>query len=142
MLDEGRLVSQDQRFGGQVERVLHLKQLPIIGTLPASELGLVADRMHECFYKKGGWLMREGEPARAFAAVLDGTLHVTRGGRPIGHTRPGGVVGGFAILARDPRGLSVQAETDTLVLEVEADGITGMRLGQSSGGMTSVSLGG
>jgi CRP-like cAMP-binding protein len=100
-----------------------LKQLPIIGTLPASELSLVADRMQERFYKKGDWLMREGEPARSFAAVLDGTLHVTRGGQGIGHTRPGGVVGGFAILARDPRGLSVRAESDSLVLEVEADAV-------------------
>ena len=113
----------EPRAGGQVERILHLKQLPVIGSLPSSELALVAERMRERFFKKGEWLLREGEPARAFYAVLDGMLHVTRGGTTIGHTRSGGVVGGFAMLGRDPRGLSLRAETDSLVLEVEADAV-------------------
>ena len=123
MLDDGRVVSQDQRAGGQVERILHLKQLPIIGTLPAADLALVADRMRERFFRKGEWLTREGEPVRAFYTVLDGTLHVSRGGKTMGHTRSDGVVGGFAILGRDPRGLSVRAEEDSLTLEVEAGAI-------------------
>ena len=123
MLDDSRTVSHDQRSGGQVERILHLKQLPIIGTLPPSDLGLVAERMRERFFHKGEWLMREGEPVPAFYAVLEGQLHVSRGGRTIGHARPGGVVGGFAILGRDPRGLSLKAEEDTLALEVEAGAV-------------------
>ena len=123
MLDDGRVISHDQRAGGQVERILHLKQLPIIGTLHPSYLGLVADRMTERFFRKNEWLMREGEPAPAFYAVLEGTLHASRANKTIGHTRPGGVVGGFAILGRDPRGLSLRAETDTLALEVEADAV-------------------
>jgi CRP-like cAMP-binding protein len=123
LLDEGRVVSQDQRTSSQVERILHLKQLPIVGALPAAELALVADRMRERFFTKGTWLLREGEPTRAFYAVLNGVLHVSREGKNIGHTRPGGVCGGFAILGRDPRGLSVRAETDALVLEVEADAV-------------------
>ena len=114
---------EEPRAGGQVERILHLKQLPVIGTLPSSDLALVAERMRERFFKKGEWLLREGEPARAFYAVLEGVLHVSRGGATIGHTRSGGVVGGFAIIGRDPRGLSVRAETDSLVLEVEADAV-------------------
>lgn len=116
-------IESEPRAGGQVERILHLKQLPVIGSLPSSELALVAERMRERFFRKGEWLLREGEPARAFYAVLDGLLHVTRGGTTIGHSRSGGVVGGFAILGRDPRGLSLRAETDSLVLEVEADAV-------------------
>lgn len=123
MLDEGRGVDPEPRAGGQVERILYLKQLPVIGTLPSSDLALVADRMREKFFKKGEWLLREGEPARAFYTVLDGKLHVSREGDTIGHTRAGGVVGGFAIVGRDPRGLTVRAEADTLVLEVEADAV-------------------
>ena len=122
MLDDGR--APEARGSGQVERILHLKQLPVIGTLPSADLVLVADRMRERFFKKGEQLLREGEPTRAFYAVLDGNLHVSREGRTIGHTRAGGVVGGFAILGRDPRGLSVRAEADTLVLEVEAEAVS------------------
>lgn len=124
MLDDGRVVSHDQRTGGQVERILHLKQLPIIGNLPAADLALVADRMRERFFRKGEWLLREGEPARAFYAVLEGKLHVSREDRTMGHTGPGGVVAAFAILGRDPRGLSVRAEADTLALEIEADAVS------------------
>src|SRR5687767_10557599 len=116
-------VEDEPRAGGQVERILQLKQLPVIGNLPSSDLALVAERMRERFFKKGEWLLREGEPARAFYAVLDGVLHVTREGTTIGHTRSGGVVGGFAMLGRDPRGLSLRAETDSLVLEVEAEAV-------------------
>lgn len=123
MLDDGRAAETEPRAGGQVERILYLKQLPVIGTLPSADLALVADRMRERFFKKGAWLLREGEPARAFYAVLDGKLHVSREGKAIGHTTGGGVVGGFAIIARDPRGLAVRAEADTLVLEVEADAV-------------------
>jgi CRP-like cAMP-binding protein len=123
MLDEGRVVAGEVRGGGQVERILYLKQLPVIGTLPSSDLALVAERMRERFFKKGEWLLREGEPARAFYAVLDGNLHVSRGNTTIGHTRAGGVVGGFAIIGRDSRGLTVRAEADTLALEVEADAV-------------------
>ena len=122
MLDEGR--AAEPRAGGQVERILYLKQLPVIGTLPSSDLALVADRMHERFFKKGEWLLREGEPARAFYAVIDGNLHVSREKNTIGHTKAGGVVGGFAIIGRDPRGLSVRAEADTLALEVEAEAVS------------------
>lgn len=126
MLDEGRGAVTETRAGGQVERILHLKQLPVIGTLPAADLALVADRMRERFFKQGEELLREGEPVRAFYAVLDGNLHVSRGGTTIGHTRAGGVVGGFTILGRDPRGLTVRAEADTLTLEVEGDAVFGI----------------
>jgi CRP-like cAMP-binding protein len=122
MLDE-RAVENEPRAGGQVERILHLKQLPVIGTLPSTDLAIVAERMRERFFKKGESILEEGVPARAFYAILDGTLHVARGGATIGHTRAGGVVGGFAIIGRDPRGLSVRAETDTLALELEADAV-------------------
>jgi CRP-like cAMP-binding protein len=121
MLDEGR--AAEPRAGSQVERILYLKQLPVIGNLPSADLTLVADRMRERFFRKGEEVLREGEPTRAFYAVTDGTLHVSRGGTTIGHTRAGGVVGGFAILGRDPRGLGVRAEVDTLALEVEAEAV-------------------
>lgn len=123
MLDEAPVAEAEPRAGGQIERILYLKQLPVIGTLPSSDLALVADRMRERFFKKGEWLLREGEPARAFYTVVDGNLHVSRQGDTIGHTRAGGVVGGFAIIGRDERGLSVRAEADTLTLEVEADAV-------------------
>src|SRR5688500_20205975 len=95
-------VEDEPRAGGQVERILQLKQVPVIGNLPSADLALVAERMRERFFKKGEWLLREGEPARAFYAVLDGNLHVSRQQVTIGHTVAGGAVGGFAMPAPAP----------------------------------------
>jgi CRP-like cAMP-binding protein len=48
---------------------------------------------------------------------------VSRRQTTIGHTIAGGAVGGFAMLARDPNGLTVRAEADSLVLEVTAEDV-------------------
>ena len=66
-------------------------------------------------------LLREGEPIPALYAVLDGRVHVARKGRRLGHVTSAGFVGGAAMFAREPEGLSAVAETDTLALELEAD---------------------
>ena len=46
---------------------------------------------------------------------------MARKGRRLGHVTSAGFVGGAAMFAREPEGLSAVAETDTLALELEAD---------------------
>jgi CRP-like cAMP-binding protein len=106
---------------GAVERILSLKRIPILAGLPPEDLAIVADHGRDRFFAKDSVLLREGEPMRALYAVLDGRVHLERNGRVLGHVPSGGFVGGPGMFARDPQGLSATAETDTLVLEVEAD---------------------
>ena len=106
---------------GTVERILSLKRIPMLAGLPPEDLAAVAEHGRERFFAKGSVLLREGEPIPALYAVLDGRVHVARKGRKLGHVTSAGFVGGAAIFARDPEGLSAVAETDTLALEVELD---------------------
>lgn len=120
MLDE---VAPQRAKGSAVETLLYLKRMPVLGSLPTPELTHLAEVVRERFVSKGTVLLRDGEPTAAAYAVVDGTLHVSRGGRDIGHTRAGGVVGGYTILSRDPRGIGAVAETDAMVLELGADAL-------------------
>jgi CRP-like cAMP-binding protein len=106
---------------GLVGRLLALKRLPLLATLPTSELTLVAERTRERLFPKGGTLLREGEPVGAIYFVVDGRVHLSRHGLPLGHAGPGSAVGGLGVLARDSEGVEARAEADTLVLELDVD---------------------
>ena len=121
MLDEGRLLGHEQRISGSVERVLLLKRLPLVSTLTGPQLALVAEQIGERFFPKGSVLLREGEPPSALYFPVEGRIHLTRGGRVIGHAGPGLAVGSFHVLARDAQGLGAVAETDTVALELISD---------------------
>ena len=121
MLDEGQLLGHEQRVSGPVERVLALKRLPVVNTLSGPQLALVADEMAERFFPKGTVMLREGEPPGALYFPIEGRVHITRGGRLLGHARPGLAVGPFHVLARDERGLGAVAETATVALELTTE---------------------
>lgn len=106
---------------GLVGRLLALKRLPLVATLPTSELTLVAERTRERLFPKGSALLRAGEPVDAIYFVVDGRIHLKRRGLPLGHAGPGAAVGGLGVLARDSEGVEAVAESDTLVLELDVD---------------------
>lgn len=108
---------------GTVGRVLALKKLPMLGTLPAEELAFIAERTQERFFPKGSVLCREGEPIDALRFVVDGRVHMSRRGLRLGHAQAGAPVAGLGVLARDSDGIEAVAEVDTSVLEVHADDV-------------------
>lgn len=108
---------------GTVGRLLALKKLPVLGTLPPHELAFVAERARERFFPKGSMLCREGEPIGALRFVVEGRVHVSRRGLRLGHARAGTPVGGLGVLARASDGIEALAEADTLVLEIDADDV-------------------
>jgi CRP-like cAMP-binding protein len=106
-----------------VERVLFLRKIPIVGSLSAAELGLVAEYMRERRLSRGTHLFRPGDPAAANYYVVRGRVRYLRDGRLLGRVGPGAGLGGLAVLAgSDDRGEAV-AETDTVVLELSAESI-------------------
>jgi CRP-like cAMP-binding protein len=115
------LVPASSPEAGGVERILSLKRIPMLSALSPEDLAVVAQSGRERFFPKGGVLLREGEPMPALYVVIDGRIHVARRGDVLGHVRAGGFVGGAAMFARDPQGLAAVAETDSDVLELEAD---------------------
>lgn len=104
-----------------MERLLHLRTLPIIGTLGPEDLGLVAEQARTRVFEAGDHLLRQGEPIAAVHIVVEGRVHLQRGDQVLGHATPGAGVGGLGYLARDPNGIDAVAETDVVALELDGD---------------------
>ena len=111
----------EDRHVGSVERLFHFKKAPLLGTLPPHLLSVLADASRPRVFRKGELLLREGERAHATYLLVEGRLHLERGGRVIGHGEPGTSIGGMGILARAPAALTATAESDSLTLELDAD---------------------
>jgi CRP-like cAMP-binding protein len=111
------------RVVAPLERLLHLKRIPLLSGLPASELAALADAASERFFPKGAVVFRDGDTASSMHFVVDGSLGNFRGGLRVGVVGPGAGIGGLAVLAREGVGSRVVAEEDTLTLEIDADAV-------------------
>jgi CRP-like cAMP-binding protein len=114
VLDAPRLLSP-------LERMLHLKRVPLLSGLAGSEVAVIADAASERFFPKGAVVFRDSEPVGSVQVVVQGALAAFRRGARLGRVGPGSSIGGLAVLARDPLGSQVVADEDTLTLELEAD---------------------
>ena len=106
-----------------LERLLHLKRVPLLSGLPASEVAVLADAARERLFPRGAVVFREEDQASAMHFVAEGALANFRRGIRVGVVRPGGGIGGLAVLARGAIGSQVVAEADTLTLELDADAV-------------------
>jgi CRP-like cAMP-binding protein len=106
-----------------LERLLHLKRVPMLSGLPASEVAVLAEIAEERFFPRGTTLFREGDEASSMHFVAEGALANFRRGVRVGVVGPGAGIGGLAVLARGAMGSEVVAEQDTLTLEIDADAV-------------------
>jgi CRP-like cAMP-binding protein len=106
-----------------LERLLHLKRIPLLSGLPAPEIAAIADVVQERVFAKGEEVFREDAPANAALFVVEGRLASTRRGVRAGTVVPGQGIGGIPVLARAEYGARVVAEQHTLALELDADAI-------------------
>jgi CRP-like cAMP-binding protein len=104
-----------------LERLLHLKRIPLLSGLPASEVAALAEAAGERFLPKGSVVAREGDPGSTMHFVVEGALANFRRGIRVGVVRPGAGIGGLTVLAREGVASHVVAEEDTLTLEIDAD---------------------
>ena len=106
-----------------LERLLHLKRIPLLSGLPASEVAVLAEAAQERFYAKGELVFREDAMASATLFVVEGRLANLRRGIQVGTVGPGQGIGGMPVLARAEYGSQVVALEDTLALEIDADAV-------------------
>jgi CRP-like cAMP-binding protein len=109
------------REQGNLERILNLKKLPALASLPPQDLATMAEHARERVVGRGSLLLREGQPLGAMYFVMEGRLRLSRKGRELGTLGPGAAIGLVGLLARDQAGFGAVAEADTIVLEIEAD---------------------
>ena len=105
------------------ERILRLRSVPTMRTLPAGALASLAATMRAVTFKKGEVLLREDEPPRSFYLLTTGTVTLRRKGKRIGTVRGPGGVGFMSYLARHAGGTSAVAETFVEALEVPGEAV-------------------
>jgi CRP-like cAMP-binding protein len=112
--------AEDRRVG-RLERLLHLRRLPVLGTLPPDDLGLIAEQARPRLFHRNEVLLRRGEPIGAIHVVVEGRVGLRRGEHELGHASTGAGVGGLGFLARDDEGIDAVAEEDTVTLELDTE---------------------
>jgi CRP-like cAMP-binding protein len=88
-----------------------LKTIPLFSHLNRKELALVARHCDDAEAEAGQVLVREGEVAREFMVIKDGTATVTREGVVINHLGPGDFFGEIGLLETPRRVATVTADT-------------------------------
>jgi CRP-like cAMP-binding protein len=95
-----------------------LRGVPLFAVLDARGLQAVAVLARETMVLAGEPIMLEGEPGDAFYVILDGTVRIEKGGRPIRSMTSGGFIGEIALLDGRPRTASAVAVTDARLLRL------------------------
>lgn len=106
---------------GHVQRVLFLKKSRFTGTLPASDLVLIAEYLRERTFAPGDVLHAEGEPVAALHFLSEGNVVLLQGGVPVAHALRGAELGGLEMVARSPAQFTAVAETEVQTLELTAE---------------------
>ena len=106
---------------GRMERLIHLRTMPILGTLTPGDMSLLTEHMQTRVFAEGEHLQRPGEPISAVQIVVEGRVRLKRGEHVLGHATSGAGVGGLGFLARDPNGVEAVAETEVVALELDGD---------------------
>jgi CRP-like cAMP-binding protein len=112
-----------ERLGGNLERILHLKKAPALRDLPDRDLATLAEHTREHAFDKGALILREGEPVGGMYFVLEGKVRLSRKTRDLGTLGPGMAVGLVGLLAGDSDGFGGVAESNAIVLEIDADSV-------------------
>ncbi|MET1049608.1 MAG: cyclic nucleotide-binding and patatin-like phospholipase domain-containing protein [Acidimicrobiales bacterium] len=115
----------DAREGGTEDVLSFLAKSELFGALDAEEQGLLADRFEPVTIQGGEILMHEGDPADGIYLVHSGRLQARLGpdDQPtvIGEVGRGEVVGETALLTDRPRGATVVALRDSLLLRLTVE---------------------
>jgi CRP/FNR family transcriptional regulator, cyclic AMP receptor protein len=109
-----------------------LARVPFLAGLGAGELGVLYAALRRRVLGAGDFLYRQGDPGAAMAIVAEGLLGVqirSSAGATveIEELRPWDVVGEMAAIDPAPRSASVQARTETVVLELDRGAIATFR---------------
>lgn len=95
-----------------------LKQVPLFAGLDRRELVELGTLADEIEVADGRTLTREGESGHEFFIVLEGTVAVEIGGKPVAQLGPGDFLGEIALIDGKPRSATTRAIGTTRLLVV------------------------
>lgn len=90
-----------------------LAAIPLFSRLEKDDLERLGKSVVQRKYAKGDIIVKEGEQAVAFYAIVSGRVDVTKGGDKVGEKRAGEPFGEMALLDGYPRSTTVIAAEDT-----------------------------
>lgn len=93
-----------------------LKGVPLFASCSKGDLRQIAMLADEVDRDEGRTLIREGERAREFFVVVEGSLRVTRKGEEVGDLGAGDVVGEIALVTDMPRTATVTTSSPVRLL--------------------------
>ena len=106
-----------------LERLMYQRSLPLFGSLPASELAVLAEYARERHFRRGHALLREGEPTPSIFLLVEGEVQLRRRDHTFRMFRGHDAVGVMALLARLSDGVEATAQTNGIALELEGDAL-------------------
>jgi hypothetical protein len=108
-----RLLALDRDADVPVVEISLLRSLRIFAPLGAPEIESLARSLERIDLEPGAVVIRTGEQGDRFYAIADGTVEVSRDGRPVGTLTRGDGFGEIALLRDMPRMADVVAVTPT-----------------------------
>ena len=96
------------------------REVPLFAHCTRGEIAKVASIADEIDVRAGKELIREGDRAREFFVLLEGTADVRRKGRKINALEPNDFFGEIALVSRSPRTATVTATSDAQLLVITA----------------------
>jgi CRP/FNR family cyclic AMP-dependent transcriptional regulator len=87
-----------------------LGRVPIFSALTPRQLRRVLRATEEYLYMDGSTIVREGATNEQLFVILDGSVRITRGGRPVARMSAGDFFGEISLLDGGPRTATVVAD--------------------------------
>ena len=98
--------------------LVQLKDVELFKSLPDSTLNELSEQCQTVVLQPGETLFKEGDPGHHMYVVLDGHLTIFKQGQEISQITSGHVFGEMAIIESKNRSATVQAVTQTTLMEI------------------------
>ena len=104
---------------GDKSKIDLIKGVPLFSGASKAQLAEIAGIADEVDLPAGKTLIKEGDSAREFFVLIDGTADVTQGGKKIGRMMgPGDFFGEIALVVKAPRTATVTTATPVRALVI------------------------
>ncbi|QHW31822.1 cyclic nucleotide-binding domain-containing protein [Paenibacillus rhizovicinus] len=104
-----------------LRRVLILQKIDLFAHLTQADIVRLAQMVDEVEYVPGEAICRVGDYGDMLYGIIEGTVHVHRGGETIAHLSEGDCFGEMAIIDSGPRSADCTATEPTVLLQLHRD---------------------